>query len=79
LVLDAACGPIRVTYKSRVIYGIDACMSMLRRGVRYVKRDHIPNVHFARAMVEAMPFQADLFDAAICAGSLNHFSDTASH
>jgi len=32
-------------------------------------------VHFARAMVEAMPFRPGLFDAAICAGSLNHFSD----
>ncbi len=51
-------------------------MSMLRRGARYVERDCIPNVHFARAKVEALPFQAGLFDAAICAGSLNHFSDT---
>jgi ubiquinone/menaquinone biosynthesis C-methylase UbiE/uncharacterized protein YbaR (Trm112 family) len=80
LVLDAACGPgtygRRVASKSRVIHGIDASMSMLRRGVRYVERDHIPNVHFARAKVEALPFQAGLFDAAICAGSLNHFSDT---
>jgi ubiquinone/menaquinone biosynthesis C-methylase UbiE/uncharacterized protein YbaR (Trm112 family) len=81
LVLDAACGPgtygRRVASKSRAVYGIDACMSMLRRGVRYVERDHISNVHFARAEVEALPFQAGLFDAAICAGSLNHFSDTA--
>jgi ubiquinone/menaquinone biosynthesis C-methylase UbiE len=51
-------------------------MSMLRRGAWYVERGHIPNVHFARATVEALPFRADLFDAAICAGSLNHFSDT---
>lgn len=80
LVLDAACGPgtygRRIASKSRVICGIDASMSMLRRGVRYVERDHVPNVHFARAKVEALPFQAGLFDAAICAGSLNHFSDT---
>ena len=79
-ILDAACGPVtygrRVASKSRVIYGIDACMSMLRRGVRYVERDGVPNVHFARAKVEALPFQANLFGAAICAGSLNHFSDT---
>ena len=26
--------------------------------------------------MEALPFRAGLFDAAICAGSLNHFSDT---
>jgi ubiquinone/menaquinone biosynthesis C-methylase UbiE len=80
VILDVACGPgtygRRVASKSRTIYGIDASMSMLRRGVRYVERDHIPNVHFARAKVEALPFQGGLFDAAICAGSLNHFSDT---
>ena len=80
VILDAACGPVtygrRVASKSRAVYGIDACMSMLRRGVRYVERDGVPNVHLARAKVEALPFQASLFDAAICAGSLNHFSDT---
>jgi ubiquinone/menaquinone biosynthesis C-methylase UbiE/uncharacterized protein YbaR (Trm112 family) len=80
LVLDVACGPgtygRRIASESRIIYGIDASMSMLRRGVRYVERDHVPNVHFARAKVEALPFPARLFDAAICAGSLNHFSDT---
>jgi ubiquinone/menaquinone biosynthesis C-methylase UbiE len=41
---------------------IDASMSMLRRLVRYVERDRIPNVHFARAKVEALPFPAGLFD-----------------
>jgi SAM-dependent methyltransferase len=51
-------------------------MSMMRQGVHYVESEHIPNVHFARATVEALPFRACLFDAAICAGSLNHFSDT---
>jgi len=51
-------------------------MSMLRQGVRYVERDGVPNVHFARATVEALPFRDGRFDAAICAGSLNHFPDT---
>jgi len=80
LILDVACGPgtygRRIASASRTIYGIDACMSMLRRGARYVERGNLPNVHFARAKVEALPFPAGLFDAAICAGSLNHFSDT---
>ena len=80
LLLDVACGPgtygRRVASASRTVLGIDICMSMLRQGVRYVEREHIPNVHFARAVVEALPFRAGLFDAAICAGSLNHFSDT---
>jgi ubiquinone/menaquinone biosynthesis C-methylase UbiE len=80
LILDVACGPgtygRRMASASRTIYGVDACMSMLRRGARYVERSNLPNVHFARAKVEALPFPAGLFDAAICAGSLNHFSDT---
>ena len=80
LILDVACGPgtygRRIASQSRTVLGIDACMSMLRRGADYVERGHIPNVHFARATVEALPFRAGLFDAAICAGSLNHFSDT---
>jgi len=80
LILDAACGPgtygRRVASASRTVLGIDVCMSMLWRGVHYVERGRIPNVHFARATVEALPFRTGLFDAAICAGSLNHFSDT---
>ncbi len=79
VILDAACGPgtygRRIASASRTVFGIDICMSMLRRGAHYVERGHIPNVHFARATVEALPFRAGLFDAAICAGSLNHFSD----
>jgi ubiquinone/menaquinone biosynthesis C-methylase UbiE len=79
VILDAACGPgtygRRIASASRTVVGVDICTSMLRRGAHYVERGHIPNVHFARAMVEALPFRAGLFDAAICAGSLNHFSD----
>jgi ubiquinone/menaquinone biosynthesis C-methylase UbiE len=80
IILDAACGPgtygRRIASASRTVLGIDICMSMLRRGSYYVEKEHIPNVHFARATVETLPFRAGLFDAAICAGSLNHFADT---
>ncbi len=80
VILDVACGPgtygRRLASTSRAIYGIDISLSMLRVGVRYVERDGLPNVHFARAMVEKLPFPSGLFDAAICAGSLNHFPDT---
>ena len=79
VILDVACGPgtygRRMASASRAIYGIDISLSMLRQGARYVGRDGLPNVHFARAMVEALPFPSGLFDAAICAGSLNHFPD----
>jgi len=80
VILDVACGPgtygRRVASASRTVYGIDISLSMLHQGVRYVERDHIPDVYFARAKVEALPFPAEVFDAAICAGSLNHFPDT---
>ncbi len=80
VILDVACGPgtygRRIASASRTVYGIDACMSMLRQGSRYVGQDRLSNVHFARALVEALPFPDGLFDAAICAGSLNHFYDT---
>jgi ubiquinone/menaquinone biosynthesis C-methylase UbiE len=33
-------------------------------------------VHFARARVEALPFEGGLFDAALCCGSLHLFADT---
>jgi ubiquinone/menaquinone biosynthesis C-methylase UbiE len=79
LILDAACGPgtygRRIASQTKTVYGADASMSMMRQGARYVARNSIPNVHFARAKVEALPFPAGLFDAAICAGALNHFSD----
>jgi SAM-dependent methyltransferase len=80
VILDVACGPgtygRRIASTSRTVLGVDICMSMLRRGARYVESGHIPNVHFARSTVEALPFPSGLFDAAVCAGSLNHFSDT---
>lgn len=80
IILDAACGPgtygRRIASPSRTVIGVDISMSMLRRGARYVAKEHTPNVHFARATVETLPFRDAVFDAAICSGSLNHFSDT---
>ena len=33
-------------------------------------------MHFARARVEALPFEDSFFDAALCCGSLHLFADT---
>ena len=33
-------------------------------------------MHFARARVEALPFEPGLFDAVLCCGSLHLFADT---
>lgn len=79
-VIDIACGPgtygRRVASGSREVFGIDVSMGMLRQGAAYVARDNIPNMHFARARVEALPFADGLFDAALCCGSLHLFTDT---
>jgi len=79
-VLDVACGPgtygRRVASPSREVFGIDVSMGMLRQGVAYVAQEGIPDVHFARARVEALPFESGVFDAALCCGSLHLFTDT---
>ena len=79
-VLDIACGPgtfgRRIASPSKEIFGIDVSMGMLRQGAAYVAKEGIPNVHFARARVEALPFEDGLFDAVLCCGSLHLFTDT---
>jgi ubiquinone/menaquinone biosynthesis C-methylase UbiE len=82
LILDVACGPgtlgRRIASRSKAVYGVDISWGMLRKGIAYVERDHIPNVHFARAKAEALPFQDATFDAAVCGGALHLFPDTTS-
>jgi len=79
-VLDVACGPgtfgRRVASPSKEVFGIDVSMGMLRQGAIYTAKEGISNVHFARARVEALPFEDGLFDATLCCGSLHLFSDT---
>ena len=79
-VLDVACGPgtygRRIASPSKAVFGIDVSMGMLRQGTAYVAKEGIPNMHFARARVEALPFEDGFFDAALCCGSLHLFADT---
>jgi len=79
-VLDIACGPgtfgRRIASPSKEVFGIDVSMGMLRQGAAYVAKEGIHNVHFARARVEALPFEDAFFDAALCCGSLHLFADT---
>lgn len=81
-VLDVACGPgtfgRRVASPSKEVFGIDVSMGMLRQGAAYVAAEGIAHVHFARAKVEALPFEDGFFDAVLCGGSLHLFADTAS-
>jgi ubiquinone/menaquinone biosynthesis C-methylase UbiE/uncharacterized protein YbaR (Trm112 family) len=79
-VLDVACGPgtygRRIASPSKEVFGVDISKGMLMQGAAYVARDHIPNMHFARARVEALPFGDGFFDAVLCGGSLHLFADT---
>ena len=79
-VLDVACGPgtygRRVASPAKEVFGIDVSKGMLRQGAAYVAKEGIRNVHFARARVEALPFENEFFVAAICCGSLHLFADT---
>jgi SAM-dependent methyltransferase len=79
-VLDVACGPgtlgRRVANNSRRVYGIDISTGMLKRGLILARREHVANIRFARAQVEALPVGNETFDAVICSGSLHLFADT---
>ncbi|MGO9112438.1 MAG: methyltransferase domain-containing protein [Thermoguttaceae bacterium] len=78
-VLDVACGPgtygRRIASPSKGVFGIDVSSGMLRQGAAYAAKEGIPDVHFARARVEALPFENGFFDAALCCGSLHLFAD----
>jgi len=50
---------------------------VLRQGAAYAAKEGIANMQFARARVEALPFEDQFFDAVICCGSLHLFTDTA--
>jgi SAM-dependent methyltransferase len=79
-VLDVACGPgtygRRVASSSKEVFGIDVSMGMLRQGVAYLAQEGNSHMHFARARVEALPFEDGVFDAALCCGALHLFADT---
>jgi len=79
-VLDIACGPgtygRRIASPSKEVFGIDVSMGMLRQGAAYIAKEGNPNMHFARARVEALPLEDMLFDATLCCGSLHLFADT---
>ena len=79
-ILDVACGPAtyarRLASPTRAMCGIDISMGMLQKGAAYIARDHVPGVQLARARVERLPFEAAVFNGAICSGSLHLFPDT---
>jgi ubiquinone/menaquinone biosynthesis C-methylase UbiE/uncharacterized protein YbaR (Trm112 family) len=79
-VLDVACGPAtygrRLASSHRNVYGIDISMGMLQKGKTYFERENVSGIHLARARVEELPFENDIFDGAMCSGALHLFPDT---
>lgn len=79
-VLDVACGTAtysrRIVSSDRNVYGIDISQGMLKKGISYIKRDHITGVYLSRASVDMLPFENAVFDGVICSGSLHLFPDT---
>ena len=80
-VLDVACGTAtytrRIASPDRMVCGIDISMGMLRQGRAYIVRDNVSGVSLARARVEELPFEADVFDGVVCSGSLHLFPDVS--
>lgn len=79
LTVDVACGPgtlaRRLAGSTREIYGIDVSWGMLRQGKALTSRGGIHNVHFARALAEALPFPEGCFDGALCGVALHLMAD----
>lgn len=60
----------------RQVYGIDISQEMIEKGQKYVARQGVLNMHFARADAEALPFADGFFDACLFCGSLHIFPNT---
>ncbi len=79
-ILDAACGPAtygrRIASNDRRVYGIDFSMGTLKQGMKNIARDNVTNISLARASVEELPFENNVFDGVICNGSLHLFPNT---
>jgi len=79
-VLDIATGPgshgRRVASTSRVVYGIDVSLDMMRMGQKHVERESVNGMNFARADARVLPFSDNLFDSCIACGCLHLFPDT---
>jgi ubiquinone/menaquinone biosynthesis C-methylase UbiE len=74
-ILDLACGPgvlaSVLSDKARVVVGVDLTDEVLR--VARTRSTGIPNVTFARALAEHVPFVSASFDAVVLRLALHHF------
>ena len=72
MALDAGCAfgfGTRFLAREYLTIGIDSSPSYIRRATK------APQPHFARATIEALPFQDGQFDAVVCLEVLEHLAD----
>ena len=81
LVLDLACGPGNFTRsiakanpQTRVV-GFDLARQMLERAADLTPPHEFPHVTYIRGSALSLPFQPEVFDAVICCGALQLFTD----
>jgi SAM-dependent methyltransferase len=81
LVLDLACGPgnftrsiARVGERTQVI-GFDLARQMLERARALTPEEEFPNVAYMRGSALSLPFEPEVFDAVICCGALQLFTN----
>lgn len=76
-VLDVGCGTgafverLVARNPAQHVAGVDASTGMLAEAERKLGR--FPNVQFAEARAEALPFEADAFDIVVSASALHYF------
>lgn len=81
LVLDLGCGPgnftrtIAESGKDTMVVGFDLARQMLDRAVQLTPAPPFSNVSYMRGSALALPFQSEVFDAVICCGALQLFTD----
>jgi SAM-dependent methyltransferase len=81
LVLDLACGPgnftrsIASSGKDTAVVGFDLARQMLERAVRLTPETSFSNVCYLRGDALGLPFESGSFDAVVCCGALQLFTN----
>ena len=80
VVLDAACSAglyartLLETHPTLEVHALDFSLPFLKKAKQYAERDHVAPVP-VHADVRDLPYKDNSFDAVVCGGSLNEFTD----
>ncbi len=83
MILDLGCGPGNFTRhiarcgRTTTVVGFDLAEQMLHRAVDLSPNDEFSNVCYMRGNALDLPFESGSFDAVICCGALQIFTDYA--